>query len=148
MQPGGGQLAVLQWARLQGCPWHWYVCTFAAWAGHLTALREARQHGCAWNAVPCSRSSQGGHLAILLWAHEHGCPWNEDKIREALHSRHLTLYLWTRRNGCPSHATTEAAAHVMVKAVTVSYLVLRSAAPSQVPHEVLRGIVMTGHELD
>lgn len=142
-----GQMATVQWMSEHGWFWDWMVCAHAAKGGHLAILQWARRHGCAWSAETCTEAAMHGHLATLRWAHEHGCPWNEDTTCAALQSRHLTLYLWARRNGCPSCVTQEASARRMVHAVTISNLLLRSAAPSQVPHEVLRSIVMKGHEL-
>ena len=145
---GGGQMATLRWMRRQGWDWNWRVCAYAAGRGHLAILHWARQHGCAWSAETCTEAAKGGHLAILRWARENGCPWNKDTTQAALVRRHLTLYLWARRNSCPSRVATQASAHRIVQALTTCYLVLRSAAPLQLPAEVLRSIVLKGHEVD
>jgi len=36
---GNGHLAVLQWARAQGCPWDEWTCQVAAENGHLGVLQ-------------------------------------------------------------------------------------------------------------
>ena len=45
-----GHLAVLQWARAQGCPWDVFTCRVAAENGHLAVLQWARAQGC-----PCHK---------------------------------------------------------------------------------------------
>ena len=143
-----GQMATLQCMRKHGWDWDCRVCAYAAVGGQLAILQWVHNQGCAWDVRTCTYAAKCGDLAMLRWAHEHGCPWTEDTTQEALQERRLNTYLWARRNGCPSSVTTEASAQCIVKALTISYLVLRSAAPSQVPHEVLRSIVMNGHEVD
>ena len=72
-----GCLAVLQFARQQGCPWDWETCAYAAKGGYLEVLQWSRGHGCPWNTRTCSRAAEGGHLEVLQWARAQGCPWNK-----------------------------------------------------------------------
>ena len=39
-------LAVLQWARANGCPWNEHTCENAEGSGHLAVLQWARANGC------------------------------------------------------------------------------------------------------
>ena len=39
-------VALLQWARAQGCPWNEATCEAAARGGHLQTLQWARAQGC------------------------------------------------------------------------------------------------------
>ena len=50
----GGHLAVLQWARAQGCRWTAETCEVAAENGRLAVLRGARAQGCPWDAWTCA----------------------------------------------------------------------------------------------
>jgi hypothetical protein len=43
----GGHLAVLEWARADGCPWDTHTCSKAAAKGHLHVLQWARANDCA-----------------------------------------------------------------------------------------------------
>ena len=40
------RMAVLQWARANGCPWNEDTCSAAAKNGHLELLQWARANGC------------------------------------------------------------------------------------------------------
>ena len=58
-------LAMLQWARANGCEWANNTSHAAAAGGHLDALQWARANGCDWYADTCSAAARGGHLAML-----------------------------------------------------------------------------------
>ena len=73
-----GHLAVLQWARAQGCPWYEWTCAEAAKNGHLAVLQWARAQGCPWDEETCSSAAMNGHLAVLQWARAQGCPYSDD----------------------------------------------------------------------
>jgi len=61
-------LAVLQWAREQGCKWDTWTCRRAAQAGHLHVLRWARENDCPWGAdTMCKIAAQGGHLEAAAY---------------------------------------------------------------------------------
>ena len=49
MAAWGKQLAVLQWARAEGCPWDKKTCSYAAESGHLAVLRWAQAQGCPFH---------------------------------------------------------------------------------------------------
>jgi hypothetical protein len=72
-------LAVLQWARLNGCQWDEWTCSQAAGGGYLEVLRWARENGCFWDELTCRLAAEGGHLEVLKWARENGCPWDKQK---------------------------------------------------------------------
>ena len=78
----GGHLAVLRWAREQGCPWNAATQSCAAMGGYLHVLQWAREHDIPWDEGTCEQAAVGGHPAVLRWAREHGCPWNEARVRE------------------------------------------------------------------
>jgi hypothetical protein len=96
---------VLQWARVNGCPWDEYTCMHAAQGGHLAVLRWARGNGCPWDALTCTHAAFGGHLSVLQWARENGCPWNEYTCANAAQVGHLAVLRWARANGCPWNAS-------------------------------------------
>jgi hypothetical protein len=59
-----GDLAVLQWARSQGCPWDRLTCWCAARGGHLAVLQWARSQGCPWDLTFCKRT---GTAEVRAW---------------------------------------------------------------------------------
>ena len=84
----GGHLAVLQWARAQGCPWDSDTCAFAAVNGELAVLQWLRAKGCPWNELTCSKAAERGHQEVLQWALANGCPsptspvdWGFERLR-------------------------------------------------------------------
>ena len=76
-------VAVLQWARSEGCPWDEMTCSWAAAGGHLSVLQWAISEGCPWDSYTCSESAGGGHLSVLQWTRIHGCPWDFESIYDA-----------------------------------------------------------------
>ena len=46
--------------------------------GHLAVLQWARANGCAWDAWTCSKAAFKRHPAVLQWARANGCPEHED----------------------------------------------------------------------
>jgi hypothetical protein len=65
-----GRLGALQWARLTlRIPWDAATCSMAARGGHLALLQWARANGCPWDARTCSKAARGGHLELLQWAY-------------------------------------------------------------------------------
>ena len=46
----------------------------AAWGGQLAVLQWARAEGCPWDKRTCSNAKESGHLAVLQWAQAKGCP--------------------------------------------------------------------------
>ena len=44
-----GNLELLQFLRVKGCPWDEWTCAYAAQNGHLECLRYARENGCPWD---------------------------------------------------------------------------------------------------
>ena len=45
---------------------------------HLAVLQWARENGCEWDERTCVVASRRGHVEVLKWALSHGCPWNPD----------------------------------------------------------------------
>ena len=97
----GGCLEVLQWARVNDCPWSALTCSEAAGGGHLKMLQWAIANGCSWDETTCSEASCGGHLDVLKWARVNGCPWDEMTLTSAADGGHLEVLKWARANGCP-----------------------------------------------
>jgi hypothetical protein len=92
-----GQLAVLQWARANGCEWNAWTCIYAATGGHLGMLQWALANGCPWNWYACSAAARNGHLEVLRWACANGCEWDAQKcFREA--ARFPLVQQWIREN--------------------------------------------------
>ena len=70
----GWHLAVLKWARSQGCPWDERTCEAAAVSGHLAVLQWAQAHGCPWDNVTHEAAARGGHLANVSCQSGPGVP--------------------------------------------------------------------------
>ena len=60
-------VALLRWARENGCPWDERTCAAAAEAGNLEVLKWAREHGCPWDERTCAAAASGGHQEVLQW---------------------------------------------------------------------------------
>ena len=61
--------------RPKGCPWDdVYTCANAAEDGQLAVLQWARANGCPWNEDTCAFAARGGQLVVLEWARANGCP--------------------------------------------------------------------------
>ena len=96
-----GHLELLQWARLNGCPWDVWTCVNAARNGHLDMLQWARLNGCPWDERTCASAAHNGHLEVLQWARLNGCAWDERTCFNADERGHLEVLQWARLNGCP-----------------------------------------------
>ena len=107
----GGQLEVLQWARVNGCPWDWATCAWAARGGHMYVLQWARANGCPWSDWTCAQAAEGGHIDVPQWLRANGCPWSERSCAQAAEGGHIDVLLWLRASGCPwDDGTTRGAA--------------------------------------
>ena len=96
-----GNLEVLQWARANGCPWNENTCHWAAYNGNLEMLQWAHENDCPWDAETCEFAASGGHLGILKWLRANGCPWDRETIIRARAIGHFEMANWARANGCP-----------------------------------------------
>ena len=67
-------VALLRWARANGCPWDERTCAAVAAGGNLEVLKWARENGCPWDSWTCESAAEGGQLEVLKWARENGCP--------------------------------------------------------------------------
>ena len=93
----GGNMAELVWAREHDCPWDYETCACATWAGHMGMLQWAREHGCEWDEMTVrAPATREGHLEVLRWAiREHDCPWNADDVSfSADGGGHLAVMDW------------------------------------------------------
>ena len=85
------------------------VCMIAASGGHLAVLQWARANGCVWDKLTCSLATQYGHLELLQWARANACPWPGDAIQHpstggdlcfsAARNGHLDVLQWLRAGG-------------------------------------------------
>lgn len=57
------------------------TCYGTARCGHLAVLQWARQQGCPWDATTCQGAAFGGHLAMLQWLRQQGCLWDREDCR-------------------------------------------------------------------
>jgi hypothetical protein len=91
-------VALLAWAKDNGCPWTAATCAAIAENGKLEALEFARSHDrpCPWDWRTCASAAQGGHLAMLKRARELGCPWNTKCCARAAGGGHLEVLQWAR----------------------------------------------------
>jgi hypothetical protein len=95
-----GNLALLQKARNDACPWDAVTCEKDAEHGHLAVLQWAHQNDCPWDIWTCAAAAKHGHKAVLQWLHEHGCPWDERTCAYAAENGHFDILTWARDNGC------------------------------------------------
>ena len=95
-----GRLQLLRWMHAAGRDLG-DVCQYAALGGHLEVLQWARVNGCPWDEWTCAYAAEGGHLEVLQWARANGCPWNRITIVAAAGGGHLEVLQWARANGCP-----------------------------------------------
>ena len=96
-----GNLELLEYLRVKGCPWDVWTCFNAASGGHLECLKYAHDKGCPWDEETCSGAAYGGHLECLTYAHENGCPWDEETCSGAAEGGHLECLRYAHENGCP-----------------------------------------------
>ena len=87
---------------------------------------------------------------MLQWAREERLPsyLNYDILSYAMYAGHLTVSLWLLGKGCPSIPEDRVSLRSLVASMTLSYLVLRTAAPAGIPSELLRDMVMAAHRVD
>ena len=98
----GGQLEVLQWARVNGCPWGEQLCAVAVGGGHLEVLQWARANGCPWDQTTCAAAAASGRIGVLRWAIENGCPWDWfECMSGAIEFEHLDMQAWLNENKAP-----------------------------------------------
>jgi len=70
-----GHLAVLKWARENGCPWDENTCLFAAEQGHLSVLKWAVSAGCRWDLKKCRQAAQAAfHHDVYSWIYDQTHP--------------------------------------------------------------------------
>ena len=85
-------VALLRWARENGCPWDERTCAAAAAAGNLEVLQWARAHGCPWDKETCGAAAKGGHIEVLQWALENSCPLGKNRL--LFWANHLQQDIW------------------------------------------------------
>ena len=93
-----GHLAILQWARAEGCPWDELTCQGAAAKGHLEVLQWARAKGCPWDESTCEGASKNRQVRVLIWARANGCPWDVKKCVEGIQA--VLQYALTNPTEC------------------------------------------------
>ena len=104
-------VALLRWARDNGCPWDERTCAAVAAGGNLAVLKWARENGCPWDERTCATVAVGGNLEMLKWARANGCPCDERTCSLAAQNGHHQMLKWARENGCPwDEGTCSAAA--------------------------------------
>ena len=96
-----GHLDCLKYAHENDCPWDEDTCRWAALNGDLECLQYAHDNGCPWNKMTCSWAAENGHLACLTYAHENGCPWDKETCYFAAKYGHLECLQYAHENGCP-----------------------------------------------
>ncbi len=120
MAARGGHLALLQWARANGCPWDEQLSWAAAVGGRLDVLEWATTEGYAWDhGLVCDGAGAAGNLHVLEWSL--ACRPGDDFSPSmplggsrpghaaALHG-HLEVLQWLHARGCPLDAITCASA--------------------------------------
>ena len=94
-------LACLEYAHENGCPWNESTCDKAAETGNLDCLEYAHKHGCPWNESTCNKAAETGNLMCLKYAHEHGCPWSESTCAKAAVHNNIACLKYAHEHGCP-----------------------------------------------
>ena len=94
-----GRLAILKWARANGCDWDTYACKCAALHGHLEVLQWARANGCPWNEDTCLWAARGGHLKVVKWVLSNSYGWGEEICNWAAAGGHVKVLRWARAKG-------------------------------------------------
>ena len=102
-----GNVEMLQFLRVKGCPWDWRTRYYAASRGHLECLKYAHENGCPWDEETCSIAARRGHLECLKYAHENGCPWNKKVCKYAAQNGHLECLKYAHEKRCPWDMRTE-----------------------------------------
>jgi len=70
----------------------------AAHCGHLAVLQWARANGCPWDEEQtCRAAVNGGHLELLQWARANGCPFGALTQWDAL-ALMTNMYHFTRED--------------------------------------------------
>ena len=72
------------------------TCAEAAENGHLAVLLWARAQGCPWDEETCSYAAYGGQLAVLQWARAERCPYDGETYAEAARGEHPGATQWAR----------------------------------------------------
>jgi hypothetical protein len=73
-----GNLVLLQYLHVNGCPWSEWTCSSAAWDIHLECLKYLHENGCPWDKWTCRAAAENGHLECLKYLHDKGCPESEN----------------------------------------------------------------------
>ena len=63
---------MLQWSRVNGCPWGEQTCTSAAESGHLEVLQWLRANGCPWILETYELAEAGEHYEAMAWMIQNG----------------------------------------------------------------------------
>lgn len=75
-------------------------CAFAAQYGHLKVLQYLRLNACPWDEWTCSLAALNGNLEVLQWAQVNGCPWDKYTYRFAFLSGNDKVIEWVTLNAC------------------------------------------------
>lgn len=95
-----GHLKLAQWLRVNGSPWTYWTCAYAALNGHLEVLQWLRVNDCPWDDTTCEYAAQNGHLQVLQWLRVNRCPWTGWTCAKAALNGHLKVLRWATANGC------------------------------------------------
>ena len=96
-----GDLELLQFLRVSGCPWDEWTCSVAAHNGHLECLKYAHENGCPWDEMTCAYNAHNGQLECLKYVHENGCPWDEMTCAYAAQNGQLECLKYAHEKGVP-----------------------------------------------
>lgn len=96
-----GHLHVLQWLRKQhATPWHSRVFAAAASYGDIAILEWLKINNCQWDCEACGNAALKGNLPVLQWLRANGTPWNNDWVcRHAREKGHTEILAWALANG-------------------------------------------------
>jgi len=97
---GAGHLPMLQWLRIQHCPWDGSTLAYAAAGGHREVLEWAIAQGCPRDARACAGAASAGDSATLRWLHEQGFEWDVRCYVAAAEGGHLDVMRYAREHGC------------------------------------------------
>ena len=96
-----GQLDVLKWLKLKGCPLGGMFPCNAASRGHLEVLKWLKSEKCPWDAWAAAFAANRGHLEILKWMRSEGCPWDKWTPGYAARGGRVEVLEWLKSEECP-----------------------------------------------
>jgi hypothetical protein len=101
-----GDLALLKWAREEGCPYSERTFKKAAKRGDIEILKYLRETGCPWDNMVVFRAARAGKFEALWWMRENGFD-SSSALCGALQADHVTPEILTKILEIPECLSTQ-----------------------------------------